>query len=250
MTVELVNLVNGLSCYTTSQREARLIYKEIYEDRCYDGFNLPDSPFIIDAGANIGLFSLYIKQQCPSATILAFEPAPETYKILRQNLKLNNTAGVKPYACGLSSNATAAKLVYFPHLPGNSTLYPEDKVEIRRRFTQRYSEEVAAEVFGHSQEVDISLQRLSHFLDGYIGLERIDLIKVDVEGAELDVLLGVDDKYWDMVRNVVLETWADSGVKPAIEELLKGKGFDVVIEKTRSLPENTFIIRAYRDKAV
>ncbi|KAK1975035.1 FkbM family methyltransferase [Colletotrichum cereale] len=223
MTAELVNLADGLSCYTTSQGEARLIYKEIYEDHCYDGFKLPESPFIVDAGANIGLFSLYMKQKYPLATILAFEPAPETYNILHQNLELNKVAGVKTYAWGLSSDATAAKLTYFPHLPGISTLYPEEKVEVRRRFAQRQSKEIAVEVFGDTQEVDIRLQRLSHFLDGCKGLKRIDLVKVDVEGAELDVLLGVEDKYWD----IILETWVYSGVKTAIEELLHEKGFIV-----------------------
>ncbi|GKT50416.1 methyltransferase sdnD [Colletotrichum spaethianum] len=247
MTVELVNLSDGLSCYTTSEGEARLIYTEIYEDHCYDGFKLPESPFIVDAGANIGLFSLYMKQKYPLATILAFEPAPETCDILHRNLELNNVAGVETHACGLSSKATAAKLTYFPHLPGNSTTRPEEKVEIRRGFAQRVGEEIAAKVFGDAQEVDIRLQRLSHFLDACKGLERIDLIKVDVEGAELDVLLGMDDKYWEMVCNVVLETCIDSGVKPAIEEILHDKGFIVTTEAAPLLPEKTFIIRAYRD---
>ncbi|KAK2037054.1 FkbM family methyltransferase [Colletotrichum somersetense] len=247
MAVKLVNLANGLSCYTTSEHEVRLIYKEIYEDHCYDGSKLPESPFIVDAGAHIGLFSLYMKQKYPLATILAFEPAPTTYNILHQNLKLNNVAGVKTYDYGLSSKTAAAKFTYFPHLPGNSTLRPEEKVEIRRGFAQRHGEEIAAKVFGDAQEVDIRLQRLSHFLDGCEGLERIDLLKVDVEGVELDVLLGVDDKYWDMICNIMVETCVDSGVKPAIEELLQDKGFIVTTEKAQLLPEKAFIISAYRD---
>ncbi|KAK1966767.1 FkbM family methyltransferase [Colletotrichum eremochloae] len=247
MTAELASLASGFSCYTTSKDEAGFIYKEIYDDKCYDGTELPESPFIIDAGANIGLFSVYMKQKYPSATILAFEPAPETYDILRRNLELHNVSDVETYAYGLSLKATTTKFTYFPNLPGNSTLHPEEKVELRNAIAEHFGEEAANHNFAGAEEIDVNLQRLSHFLGSHDGLERIDLLKIDVEGAELDVLLGLDDIHWDMIRNVVLETSVNSGVKAEIEKLLRDKGFIVSSEGACWAPAQIFMIRARRD---
>ncbi|KAK1979504.1 FkbM family methyltransferase [Colletotrichum cereale] len=249
MTVELASLANGFSCYTTctSKDEASFIYKEIYEDQCYDGTELPESPFIIDAGANIGLFSLYMKKKYPSATILAFEPAPETYDVLRRNLELHNMSEVETYAYGLSSKATTTKLTYYPNLPGNSTLRPKEKVELKSAIAEHFGEAAANHNFAGAQEIEINLQRLSHFLGSREGLEKIDLLKIDVEGAELDVLLGVDDIHWNMTRNIVLETAVNSGVKPEIEKLLRDKGFIVTSEGACWAPANFFMIHARRD---
>ncbi|RWA06966.1 hypothetical protein EKO27_g8138, partial [Xylaria grammica] len=83
------------SCYATSEEEAKFIYKEIFEDGCYDVAGLPEAPFVVDAGANIGMFSLFVKQKFPAAKVLAFEPAPETYSILRRNLELHGLSDVE-----------------------------------------------------------------------------------------------------------------------------------------------------------
>ena len=138
MTVELMEFANT-SCYTTSKYEAGFIYKEIFEDHCYDGPTLPEAPFIVDAGANIGLFSLYMKQKYPQSKILAFEPAPETFDILCRNLTLHNISDVETFPFGLASKASTEKLTYFPKLPGNSTLVPEEKKQLREEVAKVWS---------------------------------------------------------------------------------------------------------------
>ena len=76
-------------------------------------------------------------------------------------------------------------------------------------------------------QVGVPVERLSRFLDGYPGLARIDLLKVDVESWELDVLRGVDDRHWNLVRNVAVEVSELSGLRMDIEALLRSKGFSV-----------------------
>ncbi|KAE9578090.1 Methyltransferase sdnD [Colletotrichum fructicola] len=248
MTAELINLANGLSCYTSGETEARFIYNEIWEEHCYDGPELSENPVIVDAGANIGLFSIYMKKKYPTAKIIAFEPAPESFATLHRNFELNAISGVEAHQCGLGPTASAEKLTFYPTFPGNSTLRPETKKSTYEAIAERFGQEFVDTNFGNPHFVDIKIERLSRFLDG---VERIDLLKVDVEGSELGVLQGVDDEHWKLIRNVVLETTESSGDRQKIEDLLRQKGFKVVREGA-AFDSNMefFVIRAHRDDGV
>lgn len=230
-------------CYAISEKEAGCIYKEIFEDGIYD-INLPAKPFVIDVGANIGLFSIFIKSQYPSAEILAFEPAPATYNVLSRNVDLHNLKQVAIFEYGLSSQPGQAKLTYFPNLPGNSTIRPHEKQMLYEQAVAKHGQAVADGYFGASQEIPIKLERLSHFLQNRAGLSAIDLLKVDVEGAELEVLRGLSDVHWDMIRNVLVETWEKSGDREEIEKLLTEKGFRVDLPVVPGVSDGFHMIRA------
>ncbi|KAG6015088.1 hypothetical protein E4U41_004708, partial [Claviceps citrina] len=97
-------------------------------------------------------------------------------------------------------------------------------------------------------DVDVDVRRLSDLLrqtPGFAASPRVDLLKIDVEGAEMDVLRGVDDEHWPLVRNVVLEIGDDHAEAAA---LLEGKGFVVVTERAAWAPEdlNVYMIKAGR----
>jgi len=67
------------------------------------------------------------------------------------------------------------------------------------------------------------------------GIERIDLLKVDVEGAELDVLEGLDDEDWDRVDQIVLELQDADGLADKVVAILSEHGFEVAVETAATL---------------
>lgn len=207
---------------------------------------------IVDAGANIGLFTLYMKAKYPSAHILAFEPAPQIFDIFRRNLALYNvpTQDVDVYACALGSESVTSKpLTYFPNAPGNSTFVPEEKDLLRKALPAEHHQRMIDRSSAGATQVGVPVERLSRFLDGYPDLARIDFFKIDVESWELDVLRGVDDQHWAMVRNVAVEVSELSGLRDEVEALLRSKGFRVERELASWSYETapTYTVLARRD---
>lgn len=133
---KLVEFDDGLQVFASSNIEVRFLHEEIFRAGCYNDIALPPEPFVIDAGANIGMFALYIKQRYPAAEILAFEPAPETAAVLRRNISLHGLDGVQVCEMALGSSAEQhAAFTYYPAIPGNSTLYPAQTGRVPRSDT-------------------------------------------------------------------------------------------------------------------
>ena len=230
MALHLIDLEDGFSCYASGEFEARFIYQEIFQDYNYDQAALPEAPFIVDVGANIGLFSLYMKRKYPAARIIAFEPAPENFQALTMNLKLHGVDAVEAHPYGLGTRAGRATFTYYPQMPGNSTLHPDEKALQKSMMGERLGEQRAEELFA-ATEITVEIATLSDFLaEHHPGLAAIDLLKIDVEGAELEVLGGVDDRHWPLVRNVLLEVSDAKGALAPVEALLRDKGFEVSSE--------------------
>jgi len=270
---QLVQVTPTFSIHSVSAHEAKHIFKEIFLDNCYDGVLPPpgsslQSPFIVDAGANIGLFSLYMKQKYPASRILAFEPIPLTHEVLRRNLfelhaaststtttgEDGNGGYIKTYQTALGSKETTAKFTYYPSAPGNSTLFPDQKEGLKEVVLQKFPEHGALAMekwLSGAEEVEVPVQRLSYFLSQLEGgcPEKIDLLKMDVEGGEFEVLGGLDEAHWGLVQNVVLEISdiRNPGALARMKGLLEGKGF--VVEHGATHPdfsEEIFIVKARR----
>ena len=71
-------LPNGLEIAHLNSYETAYLYREIFEDQTYlrHGIQLRDDAVVLDIGANIGLFSLFVTSRCSRASIYAFEPGP------------------------------------------------------------------------------------------------------------------------------------------------------------------------------
>ncbi len=122
----------------------------------------------VDVGSNFGWYSMLLARLAPQATIVAIEPGRENYELLRQNIRRNRFANI--VAINQGAGARSMQSALFVHEQDNPGAH-----SIRQ--TGR---------LGDGEPV--SIEPLDHLLQAYPG--RIGLLKIDVEGYEMDVLLG------------------------------------------------------------
>ena len=223
---KLTEFDDGLKVFASSVMEVRFLHDEIFRAGCYDHVELPQRPLVVDAGANIGMFALYIKRRYPAAEILAFEPTPESAAVLRQNIELHALAGITVHEVALGSQPEqAAAFTYYPAAPGNSTRYPEETAPAKAAVGRIFSPRVADRLY-RGRDITVPVERLSAFL----APDRpVDLLKIDVEGAELDVLQGVDEAHWPLIRQAILEVPEHSGRLTAVCDLLSSHGLETTV---------------------
>ncbi|AXK33818.1 FkbM family methyltransferase [Streptomyces armeniacus] len=240
--IRSVQVADGVSFFVPQAggeqfSEVGFIYKEIFEDRTYlrHGIKLSDTSRIVDCGANVGLFTLFVKQQFPGAQVLAMEPIPPIYEALQRNLDAHGVKGVDTRRMALGQRNEKVHFTFYPAVPGNSTRYPEQK---------KVGQELTVEQIGQAEvdrvmtglDVEAQVDRLSTVLRDWAPGEQIDLLKIDVEGAELDVMQGLDDEDWLRIDQAVIEVQDLDGRLDTIIDTLDGKGFSVVVERAE-LPE-------------
>ena len=201
-------------------------------------------------GANIGLFTLYLSDHWPELRIYAFEPVPEVFERLRVNVGLYGLE-VKLYECGLWQRSGEVELVYYPNWSSMSGAYGDEREEeeVTRRILARRGGEVAA----HAEELlagrfraerrRCRMRTVSEVV-AEEGLERIDLLKVDVEKSEQEVLAGIREEDWEKIKQVVVEVHDREGSLGRLERELARRGYQVEWEQEAWL-EGTGLYNLY-----
>jgi amino acid adenylation domain-containing protein/FkbM family methyltransferase len=250
-------LPNGMAVVQQNRNETDYLYHEIFENRTYlrNGLELPEGACVFDVGANIGMFTLFVAQHCPGARVYAFEPIQPIFDTLRLNLKLYD-ADARVYPVGFSDAEREATFTYYPHYSMMSGLsdYARagDDVDVIKRYMRNQQEGGEADMSALLEHADellagrfeghafrSRLRRLSDVIREE-GVGRIDLLKIDVQRAELDVLRGVDDEDWPKIQQVVMEVHDGKGTESEgrvaeIVALLESRGFSALAEQDEVL---------------
>lgn len=176
--------------------------REVVKDREYEAAleHLPDTPTILDIGANIGLTSRYLLTHRPRASILAVEALGETFELLEQNLLHSGSTRVRALHAAAWSHPTRLQLER-----------PDAGAFSRNRVTN----EAAA---GEGVQA-LSMQQIL----AESSFDHIDFCKIDVEGAEV-AILGGDLGWLNHTSLVALEFHGDSRVQSRADELLGAAG--------------------------
>lgn len=179
------------------RNEKRIVPLEILNFKIYEGVYFDffldlaqETKIIFDIGANIGWNSLNAAKLNKKLKVYAFEPIEDTYSYLLKNIKLNQLENVIPNKIGLSDrNGTA----YFFVDPEHSGSASEKKITDK-----------------NVNRVKVTLKKLDDYCIKN-QINRIDLIKCDVEGAELFVLKGgkiLLEKFKPIIFIEMLRKWA------------------------------------------
>lgn len=126
----------------------------------------PDMVFV-DIGANQGEYTLFAAKRLPSGTVLAFEPLPSMRATLEENVSMNGFRNIVIFPLGLSSKEETLTIheIADAH-EGLATLFPGDR--------------------SSTSATEVLLKRLDDVVDP----DRVDFVKIDIEGGELRALEG------------------------------------------------------------
>lgn len=247
-------LPNGRHVFHQNAGETEFLYREIYESQRYaaDRIALAEHACVLDVGANIGLFAMYIAERCPGARILAFEPLPPIYATLSSNAPLCD-ADVRLFPFGLAAVEATAEFTYYE---GNSIMSG------RTHYADLAEDTAVAKTFLSNQTVNGDEGSLLEYVDELLdermrgtsfwcrlrrlsdvlaeeGIDHVDLLKIDVERSELDVLEGIDAADWAKIDQIVVEVHdrvqGIAGRVEAIGRLLQNRGYDVRVEEDAAI---------------
>lgn len=149
-------------------------YIDSFENENIDLLNkiLSNGMNVIDVGANIGLYSLLFgKKIGDKGKVFSFEPSPEAFYRLKQNVNLNQLKNIKIYNIGLSDRITKSKF-YLCEDDAYNSLGTKPMMPI-------------------INEIEIELTTIDEFLKKE-NIKNIDLIKIDTEGADYLILKGAE----------------------------------------------------------
>lgn len=129
---------------------------------------------VLDVGANCGWYSLALARHCPTARIHAFEPIPHTHEILLRNLRHNALANVQAHRSALSDREAPLEFLHTPRCSGATSL-----IKAGQPAPPEQLERITCD---------------STTLDAFCAERGLapDIVKCDVEGAELMVMQGAE----------------------------------------------------------
>jgi FkbM family methyltransferase len=159
-----------------------LLFKDVFLTHDYFFNSASERPHIIDCGSNIGMSVLYFKLIYPQANIVAFEPDPQAFACLEENVRANQFADVRLMQNAVTCDDGPLTFYYDQDNPGSPHM------------------STLAERMPKAQRTVMGV-RLSSFID-----REVDFLKMDIEGAETKVLQEVAAAgKLRLVREMVIE---------------------------------------------
>ncbi len=182
-------------------------YKKIYvRDKNYPDFGIHEKDIVFDIGANKGIFTVLASRLAPSGQVYCFEPIVDNYSVLQENLKLNNCNNVKTENIAIGAVDGKAEINLSTTTDGHSLYWKNS---------------------GEKQSIIVN--RLDLYCRAN-GIDRIDFLKMDCEGAEYDILSTMTKDMAQKIGKIGMEYHV--GIpdhKPEeIITLLTGLGFNVI----------------------
>jgi FkbM family methyltransferase len=188
------------------------IRKEIFSQHSYYFETENPRPKIIDAGAHIGLATLYFKKLFPGARITAIEPLPQNLEVLEENIWQNGLKDIEVIP--------AALWPYPGEIPFHFDETDEEWLSTASTLAKAWNQEQ------DTTSVSVRTTALSNLL-----YEPVDFLKMDIEGAEQVVLEEAEDQlHWIKEMVVEFHPVAHQSLSHLVP-FLEGRGFHITLWK-------------------
>jgi len=202
----VLKLRNGLEFTIRPHTTDRTTLNEMLMFRPYETdprFRVSAGDVVVDIGAHIGSFAILAAAQATKGAVYAVEPVPGNFEVLCENVRSNHACNVVPICAAMGPSSGTGRI---------------------------YGDGAAANLFatrgGSGKEV--RLITLSQLMEEH-DLRRIDLLKMDCEGAEHEILANAAAPVLRRISRIVLECHNMDGRKniDTLQGGLREKGFAV-----------------------
>ncbi len=176
-----VNTWKGLKIHVRDQHELSVL-DEVFISKVYDpNRKVPSNGVIVDVGAHIGSFSLYAASVRKARRVFSYEPCPDNFTLLKENIERNGLGKViTPIAKAVAATNE------------NRTLHLSSKTS------------GSHSLFGKGRPIQVQCVTLKQILDDN-NIDHVDFLKLDCEGAEVGILQNIDKLTLDSVDRIGME---------------------------------------------
>ena len=256
----IVSLPNGLTVHALRRVNTIVIYDELFERGVYRDClqRLPEKPTVIDVGANIGLFAIWLRQHRPLALMHCHEPAEESFACLKRNADDYSPPKWIIHRTAVGERKGQAILTYYPRLCEASTLSPDpgpgELDSIRTYIVGRIPQLIPgrkwlAERIRRWLMEPVTTSCPLTTLSSLFGRLRssIDLLKIDAEKYEEQILAGIESSDWARIDQIMIETHLGREQDRRVERLLLSKAFAVSVTRN-PMVHDTSMIHGWRHR--
>lgn len=207
----MVKKIRNVTFYYPHEVEFKKLYDEIFKEHQYYVEFDTLAPKIVDCGGHIGLATMYFKSIYPDAEITVFEPHPSLVKYLHKNIEENSLQLIEVVEKAVWKDE--GMVTVFTDPESEQPWYSTTSV-IENAWTMREK----------TKQIEVPAVRLSSYIT-----EPIDLLKMDIEGAETEVSKEIQPKL-KFVKHLFIEFHANRLHRPEeLVKILQNNGFKLTV---------------------
>ena len=213
-------LIGGLELEAADPPSFIAQYKEFIQRNVYNFTAETKTPYIIDCGTNIGLSVISYKKMYPDAKIIGFEPDPIILSIANKNIQKENYTNIQIINKAVWTEETT--LMFHQEGSAGGRLVSEK----------------------NDKTISVSTFNLKKLL-----VENVDFLKIDIEGAEYEVIKDIDSSL-SFVKNIFIEYHSKCNQEQHLGEILtilKKNGFRYFLESGYESPKHPLVSRTTID---
>ncbi len=194
-----LSLRNGLTIHLRKKTSDFRTARSIFTDKSYlpSPITIPEKGTIIDIGGHIGCFTLFAAHRMKQGKILTFEPEPSNFHLLEKNVRTNRLEQVTLFHRAITSKAEKREM-YYPRKKtstGGNSLFRKGP-----------------------DSFPVDCTTLPDIFETH-GLTRIDLLKLDCEGAEIEILENLPEELLSRIHQIIMEIHLPDQMDPVFDRL-------------------------------